>query len=117
MWVYEHVLASHYSWSLNDIRQMDSQDFFIHLRICLIREEVDREFQARLAGASFGDEAEEGSVPADGEERITEVKRHKSGAITETKTKRDVLRGKVGSLKMNKKTGEVVSFEQPELPD
>jgi hypothetical protein len=114
MWVYEHVLASHYSWRLEDIRQMDTQDFFIHLRICLIREEVEREFQARLAGATF--EGDEPPGP-DQEEKITDVKRHKSGAVTETKSTRQRLRGEIGSLRMNKKTGEVISYKQPELPE
>lgn len=117
MWVYEHVLASHYSWSLADIRQMDLQDFFIHLRMCLVREEVEREFQAKLAGATFGDASEAGKPPGDGQERITKTQRHKSGAITETKTKREVLRGEIGSLRLDKRTGRVVSFNQPDLPD
>jgi hypothetical protein len=114
MWVYEHVLARHYSWKLEDIRQMDLQDFFVHLRICLVREEVEREFQAKLAGATFGASS---GTPADGQERVTKTQRHKSGAITETKTKRDVLRSEVGNLRVNKRTGEVVRFNQPDLPD
>jgi len=117
MWVYEHVLASHYSWSLDDIRQMDLQDFFVHLRICLVREEIEREFQAKLAGATFGSSEDSGKPVADGQERVTKVERHKSGAITETKAKRESLRGEIGSLRVDKRTGKVVSFNQPELPD
>jgi len=117
MWVYEHVLASHYSWSLEAIRQMDLQDFFIHLRICLVREEVEREFQAKLAGATFGSTSNDGTVSDDGKERVTKTVRHKSGAITETKAQRSVFKGEVGSLRVDKKTGKVVSFNQPELPD
>ena len=111
MWVYEHILARHYGWSLNAIRDMDLQDFFVHLRICLVREEVEREFQAKLAGATFG------SSTGEGKEQITQTQRLKSGAIKETETTRNVLRGEVGSLRVNKKTGEVVRFNQPELPD
>lgn len=111
MWIYEHVLARHYSWSLQDIRQMDLQDFFIHLRICLVREEVEREFQAKLAGATFGSETNSET------EQVTKRVRHKSGAVTETKTQHNMLRNEVGNMRINKKTGEVVSFNQPEFSD
>lgn len=51
LYVYEHVLASHYGWELDKIRDMDLQDFYAHLRICMAREAVKNEFQAMLAGA------------------------------------------------------------------
>ncbi|MHA2279294.1 MAG: hypothetical protein ACXAC5_00175 [Promethearchaeota archaeon] len=114
MWVYEHVLASHYGWSLTEIRQMDLHDFFVHLRICLVREDVEREFKVKLAGASLGVGGE--TAPADGKEQITKIQKHRH-STTETSTKSEKLRNEIGSLRLDKRTGKVVSFNQPELPD
>ncbi len=112
MYLYEHILASHYHWSLDDIRNLDLQDFYIHLRICLIREDTDREFQAKLAGATFGDEGH----ATESKEHVTGRKKLKSGAVTETKTRTTRLRQTIGSMAISK-TGEVISFDQPELAD
>ena len=113
MWVYEHVLCSHYGWSLEEVRQMDLQDFFVHLRICLVREDVEREFKIKLAGASLGVGSDQ---PADNKERITKVQRNKYSK-TETSTKTSRLKNEVGSLRVDKRTGRVVSFDQPDLPE
>ncbi len=51
-YLYEHVIARHYSWGLKEIRGMDNYDFQSHLRICLIRESLDAEWQAKLSGAT-----------------------------------------------------------------
>ena len=49
--VYESVIASHYNWDLNTIRAMDYTDMQSHLRMCIVREELERDFQLALAGA------------------------------------------------------------------
>lgn len=119
MYLYEHIIASHYHWSLEAIRQMDLQDFYVHLRICLVREDIEREFQAKLAGATFGETAHIVS-DGDGEQisgQLTERKKLKSGAVTETRTQKSRLRNEVGGMKINTRTGEVVEFSQPTLPD
>ncbi len=50
-YIYESVIASNYGWDLDKIRALDLIDFHVHLRICLVKENVDREFQASLVGA------------------------------------------------------------------
>lgn len=50
--IYEHLIASHYKWPLNDIRDMSNYDFQAHLRVCLVRERIDSEFKVALAGKS-----------------------------------------------------------------
>ena len=52
--LYEHLLARHYGWSLQEIRSMSNYDFQVHLRICLTREKIDNEFQVALAGGKPG---------------------------------------------------------------
>ncbi len=110
MYIYEHVLARHHGWDLDDIRRMDLQDFYAHLRICLVRESTEREFQAKVAGAAMGAV----DVPSDESKHITNVKRHKSGAVTETETERFVGKRIVGSMKIDKH-GNVLSYDQPPL--
>lgn len=55
-YVLEHIIAKTYGWSLEAIRDMPLSDFWPHLRICMVSEEADKEYQARLAGAEIPDE-------------------------------------------------------------
>ena len=78
LYVYEHVICKHYGWSLEDVRNLDLQDFYIHLRICMARESADKDFQAMLAGATEGDNA------PTSEPRVTGQQRLPSGAIKQS---------------------------------
>ena len=49
--IYEHMLARHYGWSLESIRLMSYYDFQVHIRICMMRDASERDFQLALAGA------------------------------------------------------------------
>ena len=53
-YLYEHLLAHHYSWSLPEIRSMSNYDFQVHLRVCLVRERIENEFRVALAGGKPG---------------------------------------------------------------
>lgn len=44
-------MAENYGWALADIRDLDTYDFWVHVRLCLIRDAVEKEFSARIAGA------------------------------------------------------------------
>ena len=59
--IYEHLLAWHYGWSLEDIRAMSNYDFQVHIRICLMREASEKDFKALLAGAKPGKGGSAGS--------------------------------------------------------
>lgn len=48
--MYEHILAKNYHWNLDTIRDMDYYDFQVHLRICLVAENIENEFRLVLAG-------------------------------------------------------------------
>lgn len=92
MYVYEHILAKHYSWSLEAIRDLDVHDFFMHLRICMIHENLDKEFSARLAGAEIkSDDFEEEIVNTNAEATSPQdfglpTKREQRGTIHQQKT-------------------------------
>lgn len=111
MYVYEHVLAYHYGWSLEEIRNLDIQDFYIHLRICLAREGSNMEYQAKLAGAT----GESGGTPPEGEKVVTGTQKMRSGAVKQTERESHRLRKEVGSMRIDKNTGRVISFDQPDL--
>ena len=99
LYVYEHILASHYSWSLDDIRNLDLQDFYAHLRICMEREAVRNEFKAMLAGAA--DPGSEERV--DAQPRVISSKKLPSGATVETtKEKSMKFQSKVKKVRVNK---------------
>jgi len=51
-YIYEHLMLKHTGMNLTEIRNMRYDEFQIHLRLCMISEGLDREFQAGLAGAS-----------------------------------------------------------------
>jgi len=53
-YLYEHLLAHHYGWSLSEIRSMSNYDFQVHLRVCLVRERIENEFRVNLAGGKPG---------------------------------------------------------------
>ena len=61
-YLYEHLIASHYHWGLETIRNMEFYDFQAHLHICIVREKIEREFKARLAGADVEDKKKPPSV-------------------------------------------------------
>lgn len=68
----EHMLAKHYGWSLSEIRSMSYYDFMVHLRICMVRENIDFEHQALLAGARSGTGA--GTKPKKGTRQVVSKK-------------------------------------------
>ena len=51
-YLYEHILAKHYGWNKLEIDNLSYYDLQCHLHICLVRESIDMEWQARLAGAN-----------------------------------------------------------------
>ena len=105
LYVYEHVICKHYGWALESVRNLDLQDFYVHLRICMAREAAEKEFQAMLAGATPEDEAPaktSKSVMSQGRQRLP------SGAIKETTTEKAVsIRGKLKKVRINK-AGDVI---------
>ena len=103
LYTYEHILASHYSWSLEDIRALDLQDFYVHLRICMEREAVRNEFQAMLAGAVEQEVNDATSKP-----RVAHTRKLPSGATVETTTEKPMnFRSKVKRVRVNKE-GEYI---------
>lgn len=101
LYVYEHIIASHYGWELDSIRGMDLQDFYAHLRICMAREAVKNEFQAMLAGATEpggGIDEKMTSQP-----QVVSSKRLPSGAVVETTKEKPVsFRGNVKRVRVDK---------------
>ena len=49
-YIYEHVLAKQYGWSLTEIRDIDYYDFLVHLRLCLVADTQDKEFELLAHG-------------------------------------------------------------------
>jgi len=49
--VYESMLAERYGWTPEVMEEMDYVEFQSHLRVCVSREEVEKDFQLTLAGA------------------------------------------------------------------
>lgn len=76
-YVYESILAEHYSWSLEEIRDLNLFDFYVHVRICLIKDGVDADFKVKLAGGG----------PSTGRslEPVTSKERLPSGATKQIK--------------------------------
>ena len=103
LYVYEHILASHYGWALEAIRSLDLQDFYAHLRICMAREAVKNEFQAMLAGAMpSGDEVIDEKITS--QPQVVSSKRLPSGAIVETTKEKPVrFSSKVKKVRIDKK--------------
>jgi len=100
LYVYEHIIASHYSWSLEDIRGLDLQDFYAHLRICMERETVQNEFRALLAGAGPSDSSNDGLTS---KPQVVSSKRLPSGAKLETtKEKTMKFNSSVKRVRINK---------------
>jgi len=60
-YVYEHILAYTYKWNLEYIRSLDYYDFNAHLRMCLTREEIEKEFSIALVGG--GSKKSKSSMP------------------------------------------------------
>ena len=50
MIIYESIIARHYGWSLDDIRDMDDYDFQAHLQVCFAYESAEKDFDITLAG-------------------------------------------------------------------
>ncbi len=51
-YVYEHLIAKYYGWTIKEIRNLDYYDFQVHLRLCLVSDGIDREFKVMLAGGT-----------------------------------------------------------------
>lgn len=49
-YIYEHVLAYHYGWTTDEIRNMDYRDVLAHVQLCLTSDGLDKEFEIRLTG-------------------------------------------------------------------
>lgn len=57
-YVYEHIILRNYGgMSLESVRSMDYGEFLIHLRLCLLAESANKEFQANVAGIPTGRES------------------------------------------------------------
>jgi len=56
-YIYEHLIAKYYGWTIKEIRSLDLYDFQVHLRLCLVSEGIERDFRVMLAGG--------GSAPSD----------------------------------------------------
>ncbi len=103
-YVYEHIIASHYGWELDNIRKMDLQDFHAHLRICMERDSVRNEFQAILAGATNPESEER----VDAQPQVISSRKMPSGATVETTREKSMkFTSKVKSVRINKK-GEYI---------
>ena len=51
-YLYENIIMEHYGgMNIENVRNMNESDFEIHLRICLAKEDVEREFQMNVHGA------------------------------------------------------------------
>lgn len=86
-YIYESILAEHYGWSLEDIRNLELKDFYAHIRICLTKDMMDKEFNALLSGAK----------PADGSKKKFDKnkamdgvpnKMQQKGTVRETRTEK-----------------------------
>mgnify|MGYP007070660158 FL=1 len=66
-YLYEHILARHYGWNKAEIDALSYYDMQCHLHICLVRESIDMEWQAQLAGAS----PKGSNLPSGGKSTIT----------------------------------------------
>ena len=51
-YIYEHLIAKYYGWSLKEIRDMDYYDFLVHLRLCVMADGQDKEFELTTHGKS-----------------------------------------------------------------
>ena len=51
-YLYEHILAKYYGWSLEEIRRTDHTDILAHVRMCLESDYVDKEFELNIHGGS-----------------------------------------------------------------
>jgi hypothetical protein len=49
-YIYEHLLAKHYGWSLSEIRSLDYYDFLAHLHLCIVADGKDKEFELSAHG-------------------------------------------------------------------
>jgi len=106
LYTYEHILASHYSWSLDDIRNLDLQDFYAHLRICMEREAVQNEFKAMLAGAGPGEESTDENISS--QPRVISSRKLPSGATVETTQEKSMkFNSRVKPVRVNKE-GEYI---------
>ncbi len=72
-YIYEHMIAFHYGWSLTEIRDMDIQDFNIHVRLCSVRDSIEKDFQAKIVGAG----------PTKGRGKFSQGKGNPTGTTTE----------------------------------
>ncbi len=100
LYVYEHILASHYGWALEAIRALDLQDFYAHLRICMEREAVRNEFKAMLAGAGPERDAADDASTAP---KVVGSKKLPSGATVETTKEKPVkFQGRVKPVRVDK---------------
>lgn len=82
---------------MEKIRNLDLKDFYAHIRICLMKEVAEKEFQALLAGASPGRTSSEGRV-----DRVLN-KEQQRGSITQKKTEKAMsFSSKVRKVKITK---------------
>ena len=51
-YIYEHLLSKYCHWSLSEIRGMDYYDFLVHLRLCMVSDTQDKEFEMAVQGKS-----------------------------------------------------------------
>ena len=49
-YIYEHIIAKHYGWTLTEMRSIDYCDFQAHLRLCLVADNKDKEFELQAHG-------------------------------------------------------------------
>ncbi len=49
-YIYEHVILKCYNWTLEYLRSIDHADFMAHLRLCMVSEVADKEFQIQSRG-------------------------------------------------------------------
>lgn len=49
-YIHEHIIAKTYHWSLKEIRDMEYYDFLVHLHLCLVSDEKEKEFELTAHG-------------------------------------------------------------------
>lgn len=63
-YIYEHIICRNYQVLPNLVRELDYFDFNIHLRLCIIKEQLEKEFMANLSGVKTGSSGGGKKAPA-----------------------------------------------------
>lgn len=62
-YIYEHIIARNLKIDIGIIRDWNLYDFHAHLRLCVIYEHINREFESNIAGVKLGKSSGKSSMP------------------------------------------------------